>query len=146
VAVVGILGFLMTAFPRITVTTSGPSDDKNPLSASFTVSNDGYLPVYSVATRCLLGEISLGKPFSGGGTLVTLGSPSWNEPRLDPGAKMTVPFSNCFIMPNDALTGAHVGMLVTYRPLFWVRKRRVSSVFTARNIGNGHFYWYNGPN
>jgi hypothetical protein len=145
-AVVGILGFLMTLYPRLTVMTSGPSDDKNPLSASFTISNDGYLPAYSVVAQCMVGEISMGRPFTGGGTLVPIGSPQWKEPRLYPGAKMAIPFSNCFIVPNEVLTGAHVGLLVTYRPLLWPFKRQLITVYTARSIGNGHFYWYTGPN
>lgn len=65
---------------------------------------------------------------------------------LYPGAKESVPFSNCFIFdPINMLNGAYVGMRVTYRPLLWPKKRSVTQEFVTRGIGLGHYVWYSYP-
>jgi len=146
-AVFGFLVSLMTVYPRMTITISGPGDDRQPLSSSFLISNDGYLPTYSVSATCMLGEIAIGKPFSGSGTLVPMSGPAM-PPLLTlyPGAKESVPFSNCFIVsPSNLLTGAYLGLRVTYRPLLWPKTRTITQAFVARGIGANHFVWYSYP-
>jgi hypothetical protein len=142
------LAFLVTVvtlYPRVTITVAGPSDDKAPLSALFTVSNDGYLPATKVSAMCTSARLSVGRPLAEDGQQMALG-PGWNVSELSPGEKMGIPLSNCFIVPTESLTDASIGLLVTYRPYFlpfW--ERHTTSVFQVRNIGAGHFYWYSSP-
>ena len=59
---------------------------------------------------------------------------------------MGIPISNCFIVPTESLSNAQVGLRVDYQQ-FWLPyfTRRITSVFTVRSIGVGHFYWYSSP-
>jgi hypothetical protein len=79
--------------------------------------------------------------------LVPLSGPPMPPPlTLNPGAKESVPFSNCFIVsPSNLLAGAYVGLRVTYRPLLWFKSRTITQEFTAETIGADHFYWYSYP-
>lgn len=128
--------------PRLTVTNSGVADDKNPLSAFFTVSNDGIFPLFSVEAHCMTGnKLTLGDTASFTGDLVWLGGLKWGKRVLWPGDKIIVPISNCVNIPNDRIDTVHLGLRVTYRPIpYWTRIK--ISDYTAHAIGNGHFSWY----
>ena len=147
--VLGGIVSLMTLYPRVTVTTS--FDTTNPLSSSFLVSNDGYLPVYSVYTMCLVGEVNTQSgilprvPKEKG----DLGTPIINASiptvTLDPGAKELVPFSNCLSPESpDSLSVGHVGLRVIYRPLLWPGERTFTQEFYAQRGEHG-FFWYSVP-
>lgn len=147
--VFGFLISLMTIYPRMTVTISGPSDERLPLSSSFLISNDGYLPAYSVSAMCLI------KTFNLRGTqavpreaqLTPISGPPMPPPlTLYPGAKESVPFSNCFITePSNLLTAADIGLRVKYRPMFWFHLRAITQEFYAKSIGLNHYVWYGYP-
>jgi hypothetical protein len=149
--VISGLGFfvaVLTLYPRVTITASGPSDDKNPLSASFTISNDGYLPAVHVSAKCTLAELNLGRPEipEQGGQQAAMG-PGWTAPELSPGEKMGIPLSDCIIVPTEQLNNARVGIIVSYHPyLLSLWERHVTSVLAVKSIGLGHFYWYSSPN
>ena len=51
--VLGGIVSLLTLYPRVTITTD--FDKTDPSASSFLISNDGYLPSYSVSVNCLLG-------------------------------------------------------------------------------------------
>jgi hypothetical protein len=143
------LATLVTLYPRVTITVAGPSDDKNPLSASFTVSNDGYLPARTIVAQCTLKNLKMGNPNTGNSSSQQSGESTpvgnqWKVEELAPGEKMGIPISNCFIVPYESLTDANVGLLVTYRPDF-LPEQQTTSVFQVKNIGAGHFYWYSSP-
>jgi hypothetical protein len=147
--VVGFLVSLMTIYPRMTITISGPSDDRQPLSSSFLISNDGYLPAYSVAATCLVERLKIG------GTTIQgedeqfhaiSGLPMPQPLTLFPGAKESVPFSNCFITePSNLLKVAHIGLRVDYRPWTYLPKRSITQEFYANEIGLNHYVWYSYP-
>lgn len=148
--VVGFLISLMTVYPRMTVTISGPSDDRQPLSSSFLISNDGYLPAYSVSAICLVKTFQVGDTgvASQGDRLTPFSGPAMPPSlTLYPGAKESVPFSNCFITePSNLLKSADVGLRVSYRPLFWFHSRLITQEFYAKSIGLNHYVWYSYPN
>jgi hypothetical protein len=48
---------LLTLYPRMTITTD--FDTTDPSKSSFLISNDGYLPVYSVRVHCLLNTLNM---------------------------------------------------------------------------------------
>lgn len=93
----------------------------------------------------MLGELAVERTFTGAGKLIPIEAPKWKEPRLDPGAKMDIPLSDCLIVPNEQLSGVYVGLLVTYHPLPFPIERRLTTTYTAINEGYGHFHWYSGP-
>jgi len=142
------LAVLLTFYPRMTVTTS--FDPKDPLSSSFLVSNDGYLPAYSVTVYCLVGSVSVKPASPDTDETETLGSAI--QPMfipvvtLMPGAKELVPFSDCVtVKAGGSLASAHVGLRVSYRPLLWPLRRDFSQEFKARDDGNGGYMWYSVP-
>jgi hypothetical protein len=150
-AVFGGIVSILTLWPRTTVTID--FDTRNPLASSFLVSNDGFLPVYSVSTSCLLGEVLMepNQP-SQSETQGTepLGSELINSDpplvTLAPGAKESVPFSNCINgSPGAILSFAHVGLRVSYKPLFWPSRRSFAQQFYARHTAEGNYYWYSFP-
>lgn len=147
--VFGFLVGLMTIYPRVTITISGPSDDRQPLSSSFLISNDGYLPAYSVSAICAVGQLEIGATHieAQNGELSTIqGPPMPPALTLYPGAKVSVPFSNCVMtQPSNLLTVADVGLRVRYRPLLWFQKRSVTQEFYARSIGLNRYVWYSYP-
>src|SRR6185437_16300682 len=51
--IIGGIVSILTVYPRMTVTTEFNEDDA--LASSFVVSNDGYLPAYSVSVSCMFG-------------------------------------------------------------------------------------------
>lgn len=138
---------ILTLYLRLTISVAGPSDDRTPLTASFTISNDGYLPLRSVEAYCTLFHLRVGgaKADSTTGEEVPLG-PGWKVDTLYPGEKMGIPVSNCFILPAESLNDAQIGLLVRYHPYllpFWEPK--VRSIVIVRSIGDNHFYWYSAP-
>jgi hypothetical protein len=147
-AVLTVLGgivSLMTLYPRVTATIS--FDTKTPLSSSFLVSNDGFLPVYSVSVACLMDYVDVDTPPTIARKAVLGGPFALTEIpviTLDPGAKESVPFSDCVTTPLP-LTGAHVGLRVTYRPMLWPGNRTFAQEFYAKDIGNNTFFWYSVP-
>jgi len=140
---------LMTVYPKMTITISGPSDDRQPLSSSFLISNDGSLPAYSVAATCLVERLTIGgTTIQGeGGRLNAMSGPAMPPPlTLFPGAKESVPFSNCFITePSNLLKVAHIGLRVDYRPWTYFPKRSITQEFYANDIGLNHYVWYSYP-
>jgi hypothetical protein len=55
--VLGGVVSLLTLYPRMTITTD--FDTTDPSKSSFLISNDGYLPVYSVRVHCLLNTLNI---------------------------------------------------------------------------------------
>jgi hypothetical protein len=153
--VLGGIVSLLTLYPRVTITTDFDKTDAS--ASSFLISNDGYLPAYSVTVYCLLGVLDMG-PSNG------TSSVSPNEMKADlgpafrngelaittlmPGAKETVPWSSCFPFrpgPNLHVSAARVGLRARYRPLLWPWKRTVTQEVYARDLGDGRYYWYSIP-
>lgn len=146
--VLGGMVSLLTLYPRVTVSTS--FETKDPLSSSFLVSNDGYLPVYSVMVYCRLGIVGIGNFPQSGEQTDRFGSgiqPAFIPvTTLVPGAKELVPFNDCIASkPGDHLTIAHVGLRITYRPLLWPWKRSFTQEFYAKDNGSGGYILYSVP-
>jgi len=142
-AMATFLGAYTVLKPRLTISTSGPSDDRNPLSASFLVSNDGYLPLYAVSIHCVVAEIDMNRTPTEGGTPVAISiGANWEKERIfNVGDKVTIPLSDCLIIPTQSLPDARVGLQATYRPIWSPSQRKRVVIYTARSIGLGRFYW-----
>ncbi len=122
------------------------------------VSNDGYLPAYSVSISCVVGEVDasvqttddLSVPQSVGELGTTIFAPSYVPTvTLDPGTKELVPMSDCISTESvDALNSAHLGLRVGYRPLLWPWRREFTQEFYVKKIHKGTFkafIWYSVP-
>jgi hypothetical protein len=105
VSALGVLAAILTLYLRLTISVAGPSDDRTPLTASFTVSNDGYLPLRSVEAYCALFHLRVGgaKADSTTGEEVPLG-PAWKVDTLYPGEKMGIPVAIASFSPPRVLT------------------------------------------
>jgi hypothetical protein len=119
---------LLGLYPRVTITNSGPADDKNPLAATFTISNDGILPVFSVNYYCLVGQ-------------AYMAAQQLPKSLLRPGGKIVVPNTNCIFVPPNLLQTAHIGLRVSYRTIVWWRQEETRSIFNVTAIGSDHFRW-----
>jgi hypothetical protein len=146
----------LTLWPRITITTA--FEPSHPLETSFLISNDGYLPAYSVSVSCLIGEVDAtpqtGDDLSVSTNIGALGSTIYKpvyvpNVKLDPGTKELVPMSDCASTETaDVLNSAHLGLHVTYRPLLWPWKREFTQEFYVKKIHKGTFkmfVWYSVP-
>jgi hypothetical protein len=138
----------------MTITTD--FDTTDPSRSSFLISNDGYLPVYSVRVHCLLGMLDMGNPpklssalpGEKGELMAAFDTGALPVTTLFPGAKETVPWTICSpfrFAPGAALQEARLGLRVLYRPLLSPRNRTISQEFYARGIGNGQYIWYSVP-
>jgi hypothetical protein len=144
---------ILTIYPRMTVTAS--FEKSHPLESTFLVSNDGYLPAYSVALSCAGGEVST-QPESAttiptekgklGGLIIPKYLPIVT---LYPGEKELIPLSDCITTVSaDDLSTAHVGLRVRYRPLLWFHTREFTQEFYVQRIETGSFkmfVWYSVP-
>ena len=120
VVVATLLGGYAAAKPRLTIYTAGPSDDRNPLPASFVISNDGYFPALNVSPLLMIGKIerecisfksAMGRP-----AFVT-SHQEWEKSRtLEPGDKIVVPLSDSIIFRPETRHFLQIGLHVTYSP------------------------------
>jgi hypothetical protein len=154
--VLGGLVSSLTLWPRITITTAFESS--HPLETSFLISNDGYLPAYSVSISCVIGEVDAtpqtGDDLSVPTNIGDLGSTTFipayvPNVTLEPGTKELVPMSDCTSTETaDALNSAHLGLRATYRPLLWPWKQESTQEFYVKKIHKGTFkafVWYSVP-
>lgn len=127
-------------------------DSTEPLSSSFVISNDGYLPVYSVSTTFLVGGMGFG-PVKiptlremENEKLVTEFKPAFLPVvTLQPGEKEEIPLRDLMSANEGVLAFAHIGARVTYRPLLWAGRRSTTQEFAAAKDATGHFVWYTIP-
>jgi hypothetical protein len=147
VTLVGLVVALLTLLPRPAVTPSDPVDPDNPLSASFTIANNNFIPLRRVSASLGIGEIQpVGKPldpvveYAEQGTLTP---DAWIDHTLEMDDHYT-------ITPYDVIhaTGdreAAIEIVVSYNP--WImpfRRKRIFRFATHRQT-NGKLYWYSLP-
>lgn len=146
-ALAGILG-LVTFLPRVTVTVSNPLDPTNPFSATATVSNTGYLPLYSVQPAFGLKKMTFGNPAaprtiesSSKNSYVGLASSLWRPSDLGIDDKFTFGLNEIWgKQPN--LLNADIAILVKYEiPIIHLKREKIFPL-TAVKQTNGQFYWY----
>jgi hypothetical protein len=142
-AIVGVLATIsgvLSLFPNISVAPATPLDPTNLFSTPFTISNDGYLPIYGVTFRCRIRRVHS----EGGGEVITSGKGIY--PLRDPltvmrsGEKSTVacPFPVTFDSP---IVGADFDFVVAFRPI-WIpwHRERFFRFGTAKNK-EGQLIW-----
>jgi hypothetical protein len=146
---IGGFAALVTFLPRVSVSRSEPVDPSNPFSASFTITNESFIPLRDVGAAMGLGQIvtepagmSRFKPdFSS-----RITSEDWNGHALQMDEKFTITPSTIFALaPGAQLSGADVVIAVTYRPWILPFKREKLSRFVTHRQTNGRLYWYSAP-
>ena len=143
----GLIVGILTLLPRISVTASDPVDPNDTLSASFTISNNNFIPLRHVSAALGVEQIQpFGVPldshiprYKNGGFVRT----AWSNHSLDMDDKFTVTPSDLFKF--KAPREASIAIDVFYQP--WVLPWRREKIFrfdTHKNA-NGTFSWYSLP-
>ncbi len=147
IAVLGFLIALLTLLPRITVNASEPVDPTNSLSALFTITNSGFIPLRKVSASLGLGEIQpVGKPLDpdvGFDNPSGLARTAWSNHSLDMDDSYTIsPFEMIHAYGDRQ---AAIEIIIQYNPwlLPWTVTRRFR--FETRRQSNGRLYWYSIP-
>ena len=146
---IGGLAAALALLPRMTVTPSDPVDPTNPFSASFTITNTGYIPLRSVNVGFGLGEIG-----SQGATPTPnfkpayrsrMQRPQWLNLNLGLDERITISPGDMFGIKNTRLAFADIAIFVSYdTPIIRWRREKVFP-FIAHEQTNGQFYWYSKP-
>ena len=145
-----MLGGAAVVLPRPTVIPSDPVDPSNPLSASFTIINNSFIPLRHVTTL-----IGIGRVFSPDvkefpprsedylpDFRTRLTREAWTNHSLDIDERFTVTPEDVIHGPSGA---ADIAVVVIYRPWFihWDREKLFR--FKTYRQTNGNLYWYSFP-
>jgi hypothetical protein len=130
--------------PRLSVDVSGSLQAANPLAAVFQVSNDGVLPVHSVAATC--GNLSAHLPniqIVGPGERV---APEFYADTLSPGHKLTVTCGHTYgLTAPTNFTSAEMVIQVHYRPDWILWRKTATFPWKAERAQDGHWIWNSVP-
>jgi hypothetical protein len=149
--IVGGLAAALALLPRVTVTSSDPVDPANPFSASFTITNTGYIPLRSVFIGVGVGQF--------GGHAATfdpsrkpnywprVDRPEWKNLNLGLDEKFTITPGDIFGLGNEntRLGFADIAVVVSYEPPIIPWRREKVFPLIAHKQTNGQFYWYAKP-
>jgi hypothetical protein len=146
--VLGVPAALLTLLPRISVASSDPVDPNDTLSASFTISNNNFIPLRHVTATLLINEVQpFGVPLDRDIPAAEMGSgfvrPAWTNHSLDMDDKFTVSPSDIvhFTTPREA----SIAILVSYQPWIVPWTRRKVFRFATHRQTDGKLYWYSLP-
>jgi hypothetical protein len=145
-SVLGIVGFVLSNFPKLSVDTSESVASSSPMGTIFYLFNEGVLPIHDVVVSCANLKID-------GENLQILGPWEFtNVPAeakadiLSPGHKMSLPYAPAFgLTAINNFKGAQLTIIVRYRPAaFWWRKTEVFP-FRAVRTASGDWVWKSIP-
>ena len=155
-AAVGVVVSALTLLPRISVAPSDPVDSRNPLSSSFTIQNNNFIPLHHVMVMIGLRQINpvSDAPFSldPKAPPARLVAPEWTDHDLAMDDKFSISLDQLFHAPDVVLDtpdkrpgSADLDIIVSYQPWFlpWTREKRFR--FKTYKQTNGVFYWYSAP-
>lgn len=146
-AIVGFAIALLTLFPRITISNNVPIDPDDPFSTPFLISNEGYVPLFSVQFLMAIREVNR----KGGGGII--GTPDFKTRFTAPDMKSTAfwPtdsysfYAGRILRAHGSLESADIAIIVQYRPFLVPFKReRIFRFITQRGPDN-RLYWMQRP-
>jgi hypothetical protein len=147
ITVLGLVATVLTLWPRVVVDSSEPVDPKNPLSASFTVINTGYLPLRDVTVLLGVGRIVFGTGRLDPNVVPNFRSrlvrPEWQHHRLAMDERFAVTVGDLFRTDSTArVSAADIAVVVTYKP--WLLPLSGEKVFrfVTKRQTDGLLYWY----
>jgi hypothetical protein len=154
---IGGVAALLALLPRVTVTASDPVNLDDPFSSSITITNTGYIPLYSLFPSVCLGAFELTrKP-----TLVTkrpefhradyeahcMHLKEWEVRDLGLDDRKTIAINKLFdIEYNGAsMAWADIAIAVKYEvPVIHLKREKLFPLVATRQ-SNGRLYWYSKP-
>ena len=136
--------------PRVTVDSSVPVDPNNPLSASFTVINSSYYPLYNVRVMLGIGQIVTGSKKLDPNFIPSFESrltrPDWMQKRLAVDERYTITIGDMFRLGNGvSMSGADIAVVIMYRPWIIPIDREKVLRFVTKKQTDGRLYWYSRP-
>jgi hypothetical protein len=145
-----VAGFVLTNLPKLSVNVSGSSHPNDLMGTVFSVSNEGFFPVYDVNVGCEVMRVDIPPPRNThvvGPTTVYF--PESRAENLSPGHKMTVPCGRAIgiQLANAEVREIHAEMfiVVTYRPK-WLRSYKSEKFpMATEKTENGTWRWKSIP-
>lgn len=152
-----LLGAVVVFVPRPSVAPTDPVDLNNSMSASFTITNVGFIPLRHVTVSIGIARVIVrinGKPgtveIRGNttwGTRFTTGA--WKEHSLDMDDRFTITPEEVFCpvgQPGQRTwEDGDIAVIVAYRPWFTPFNRERIFRFKTQRQTNGNLYWYSVP-
>lgn len=145
-SVLTIAGFVLSNAPKLSVDASESVASFSPMGTIFYLSNEGVLPIHSVAVSCANLHID-------GEGLQVLGPweftnvpPEAKADVLSPGHRMSLPYAPGFgFTAVNNFKGAQLTIIVRYRPAgVWWRKTEVFPFRAIRTV-SGSWIWKSVP-
>lgn len=143
--VMGAVAALLMLLPRLSVTVNEPVDPSNAMSAPFTITNSGFIPLWDVGAELVVRYISA----SAQGVTITSTAPNgtrflrpdWLGHRLNMDDHFT-------LAPSDLVSRATEGdisIAVVYKP--WILPFHCERTFRfiSHRESNGYNYWFAVP-
>jgi hypothetical protein len=117
---IGILGLtmtllfgLLTLFPRLSISNTGPIDPDDAFSTPFHVVNDGYVPLFSVRFSVAIGQINVSDWIPNYKSRIT--RPEWYASSFWPNDAFDV-YAGDILRAKGAVRSADIAIVVEYHP------------------------------
>jgi hypothetical protein len=150
VSVVATLLAFLVLWPRVTATIANPPiDPQNVLSASFSISNTGNIPLNHVNISVIVSYLSIapknhvivqmaGPDMGTGKQGLDFVNPSWQNHQIDTNESVTIsPESQVDVKVSEA----DIVIRTSYEPWFIPVRLEKRFRFVARKDGSGNIYW-----
>jgi hypothetical protein len=149
--IIGTVAALLTFVPRPSVVPGDPVDPSDSMSASFTIVNTTFIPLWHVTAEVASGYLNGGKAPDSSITrtmkpeFATLGPrlvrPEWKDHTLNMDDRFTITPADLFRHAKEG----EIATVVMYKP--WIlplQREKVFRFLTYRQT-NGNLYWYSLP-
>jgi hypothetical protein len=141
---------VLELLPKISVSVSD-TDPTRPFLSSFTITNEGYLPLHHVSVGLGIKQIDLGnmRTFSGppdfGATFFR--SDKWIDHTLEPQEMFSITPDDFLQFPNQKGTpeSADIAVVVSYKAWAIPIPRKHLFRFQTRKLGTGEIHWFSQP-
>jgi hypothetical protein len=142
----GIVTAFFSFFPHLTTSEFLPMDPKNAFSYKLNVTNDGFLPVFSVQSTLIPTEIKLKQ---GGGIEAPEGAQLKDPrnccvPKLAPGDSYTFTTASLEFSANDLATGDFT-LVISYIPILPPVRMNKCVHYKSYLDTSGSLHWFNSP-
>src|SRR5262249_1027207 len=128
-AILGIVGFFLSAITKLSVDSSGTSQASNPMATVFYLPNDGILSLHDIGASCCEPHFKMGNYEIDSAPDARVVFPESKAETLSPGHKMTLPCGHLVGLAPKAkpadITEAAITIIVDYRP-DWVPLHRTA--------------------
>jgi hypothetical protein len=151
VTVIALLTFFFSFFPHLTVSDPTTLNEDEFFSKSFTISNDGILPVFRLKCGITIGDInrkdniSLGSDRNNDPFGITLINEACHAGVLSPGDAFTFTTEPIVKANTKSIRDADFGIIYTYVPLLPPLPMQHCVHFTTYTDSAGKMHWFRSP-